>query len=53
MGYYDRALSGLQVPVAAVVFDDEFVASIPHEAHDIPVAAVITPSGFHVLEGTA
>lgn len=52
MGYYDRALSGLPVPVAAVVFDEELVASIPHEAHDVPVDAVITPSGFRPLEGT-
>ncbi|WP_301924825.1 5-formyltetrahydrofolate cyclo-ligase [Corynebacterium glaucum] len=48
-GYYDRALAGLDVPVAAVVYDTEFVAAVPHEAHDAPVDAVITPSGFFPL----
>ena len=47
-GYYDRALTGLDVPVAAVVFDDEFVQHVPHESHDVAVDAVITPSGFFV-----
>lgn len=45
-GYYDRALEGLRVPVAAVVYDEEVVAEVPHDAHDQPVHAVITPSGF-------
>lgn len=48
-GYYDRALAGLDVPVAAVVYDPEFVDAVPHEAHDAPVDAVITPSGFFPL----
>ncbi|QQU85157.1 5-formyltetrahydrofolate cyclo-ligase [Corynebacterium riegelii] len=47
-GYYDRALTGLDVPVAAVVFDDEFVQHVPHDSHDVAVDAVITPSGFFV-----
>lgn len=47
-GYYDRALAGLDTPVAAVVYDEEFVQHVPHEAHDVPVNAVITPSGFFV-----
>lgn len=45
-GYYDRALAGLDVPVAAVVYDSEVVDQVPREAHDQPVDAVITPSGF-------
>lgn len=48
-GYYDRALAGLDVPVAAVVYDTEFVDAVPHEPHDAPVDAVITPSGFFPL----
>lgn len=48
-GYYDRALAGLAVPVAAVVFDHEVVDAVPHEPHDQPVDAVITPAGFWVL----
>ncbi|WJY97106.1 5-formyltetrahydrofolate cyclo-ligase family protein [Corynebacterium fournieri] len=45
-GYYDRALAGLDVPVAAVVFDWEVVEAVPHDAHDQAVDAVITPEGF-------
>lgn len=52
-GYYDRALAGLRVPVAAVVFDHEVVQDVPHNNLDAPVDAVITPSGFFVVEGTA
>lgn len=52
-GYYDRALAGLRVPVAAVVFDHEVVDQVPHGYLDAPVDAVITPSGFFVVAGTA
>ena len=45
-GYYDRALAGLGVPVAAVVYDWEVVDAVPHDAHDQAVDAVITPEGF-------
>ena len=45
-GYYDRALAGLDVPVAAVVFDDERVDEVPAEPHDVPVDAVLSPAGL-------
>lgn len=45
-GYYDRALEKLDVPVAAVVYDEEVVDAVPHDAHDRAVDLVITPSGF-------
>lgn len=45
-GYYDRALAGLGVPVAAVVYGWEVVDAVPHDAHDQAVDAVITPEGF-------
>lgn len=48
-GYYDRALAGLDVPVAAVVYDWEVVDAVPHDAHDQAVDAVITPRGFFRL----
>lgn len=48
-GYYDRALAGRSTPTAAVVFDDELVDAVPHDPHDVPVDAVITPSGFRVF----
>ena len=45
-GYYDRALAAPETvaPVVAIVFDEEFVESIPTEDHDHPVDAVVTPS---------
>ena len=45
-GYYDRALHGLEVPVAAVVYSWELVDAVPHDSHDQAVDAVITPEGF-------
>ena len=45
-GYYDRALAGLDVPVAAVVYGWEVMDAVPHDAHDQAVDAVITPEGF-------
>ena len=45
-GYYDRALTGLDAPVTAVVYDWEVVDAVPHNAFDQAVDAVITPQGF-------
>lgn len=46
-GYYDRALVHARpdAVLVTVVFDDERVDELPHEAHDRPVTAVVTPSG--------
>ncbi len=49
-GFYDRFLADLPDyavggPLRAVVlFDDELVDAVPHEPHDQPVDAVVTPS---------
>lgn len=51
-GYYDRLLA--DVPrhsdggplLVAVVHDDELVEALPHEPHDRPVDAVLTPSTY-------
>lgn len=45
-GFYDRVLASLPdgVPVIAMVGDHDVVASVPVEAHDRPVDAVITPT---------
>ena len=47
-GYYDRALSALKkpVPVVALVFKDELLDSVPVEAHDQPIDAVVTEDGI-------
>lgn len=46
-GYYDRALplAAPDTPVLAVVRDEELLAWLPAEAHDIPVNGVLTPGG--------
>lgn len=54
-GYYDRVLARLAGPgrraVAAwaVVYDEEILADVPVEAHDVPVAAALTPGGHRLL----
>ncbi|ASU82439.1 5-formyltetrahydrofolate cyclo-ligase [Nocardiopsis gilva YIM 90087] len=44
-GCYDRALArvGPNTLTLAVIYDTEFVESVPAEAHDRPVRAVVTP----------
>ncbi|WP_267207773.1 5-formyltetrahydrofolate cyclo-ligase [Corynebacterium sp. Marseille-P8863] len=48
-GYYDRALAGLDVPTAAVLYDEEVIDTVPHDAHDVPVHAIITPRGWREI----
>lgn len=45
-GYFDKTLGSMdhRPPVYAMIFDDEFVESVPTEVHDQPVTGVITPS---------
>ncbi len=52
-GSYDRALSR-RAPgstVAALVFDDEIVAALPHDVWDVAVDAAVSPAGWHPLGG--
>jgi 5-formyltetrahydrofolate cyclo-ligase len=47
-GYFDKTLGsmGKRPPVYAIVFDTEFVDSLPREVHDQPVTGVVTPSAL-------
>ena len=45
-GYYDRALPRATAPLVAVVFADELLPEVPTESHDVPVQAVLTPTGL-------
>jgi 5-formyltetrahydrofolate cyclo-ligase len=47
-GYYDRAFEKLNadIPVVAVVYEDELLEHVPSEKHDLKVSMVLTPSGF-------
>jgi len=50
-GYYDRALVDVRAPRCALVFSDELVGQVPHDAHDVPVDLVVTEMGvFRVPE---
>ncbi|MET9545675.1 5-formyltetrahydrofolate cyclo-ligase [Streptomyces sp. 135] len=49
-GSYDRvlarlALSGADPALVVLLYDSEVVARVPAEVHDLPVHAVVTPSG--------
>ncbi|MFF9285747.1 5-formyltetrahydrofolate cyclo-ligase [Streptomyces griseosporeus] len=51
-GSYDRVLArldraGAHPALVVLLYDTEVVASLPEEAHDRPVHAVVTPSGVH------
>lgn len=48
-GYFDKTLGSMarRPPVYAVVFDSEYVESVPSERHDQPVDGVVTPSAVH------
>ena len=41
-GYYDRSLAHATGRVAAILHPNEVVDDVPHDAHDLPVHAVIT-----------
>ena len=45
-GYYDKTLGSMEKcpPVYAVVFDNEYVDSVPREVHDQPVDGLVTPT---------
>lgn len=48
-GFFDRYLEEFQGPVAAVVYEKEFVPELPVEAHDRPVSFVVTEVGIQAL----
>jgi 5-formyltetrahydrofolate cyclo-ligase len=47
-GYFDKTLGSMdrRPPVYAVIFDSEFIESVPSEVHDQRVDGVVTPSGI-------
>lgn len=49
-GFYDRFLSGISGFRVGVSFDSQLVDSVPVEAHDMRMDAVVTPSGVIVCE---
>jgi len=54
-GFYDRAISrlhdkGLQPTLIGVAFDCQEVDIIPAEDHDVAVDAILTESGFRIIQ---
>jgi 5-formyltetrahydrofolate cyclo-ligase len=45
-GFYDRTLEALKVPAIGIGFAGQEVSSLPAEAHDIALSAVLTEAGF-------
>ncbi len=55
-GSYDRVLARLErarahPALVVLLYDSEVVESVPEEAHDRPVDAVVTPSGLRRFKG--
>jgi 5-formyltetrahydrofolate cyclo-ligase len=50
-GSYDRALrrAPADIPVAALLFEGELVDELPSEDWDMPVTAVVSPTGWYEL----
>ncbi|HIY67412.1 MAG TPA: 5-formyltetrahydrofolate cyclo-ligase [Candidatus Agrococcus pullicola] len=51
-GFFDKLLGSMEhlPPAYALVYDEEFLPSVPSEPHDHPVVGVVTPSGIHRIE---
>ena len=49
-GYYDRLLRGLGATTCGVAFDQQIVAGIPVEPHDVRVNRVLTPTRWIQME---
>jgi 5-formyltetrahydrofolate cyclo-ligase len=49
-GYYDQLLRGLRGITCGVAFDQQIVAEIPVEPHDVRVNCVLTPTRWIQLE---
>jgi 5-formyltetrahydrofolate cyclo-ligase len=52
-GSYDRVLRRIPagIPVAALLFEGELVDELPSDDWDMPVTAVVTPTGWYELPG--
>jgi 5-formyltetrahydrofolate cyclo-ligase len=46
-GYYDQLLTTLQGPTCGVAFDQQIVARIPVEPHDMRLSCILTPTRWH------
>ena len=57
-GHYDRAIDRLTAKghmpkLIGIAFDCQEVASVPAEAHDVPLDAILTESGFRMFQSVS
>ncbi len=52
-GYFDKTIGSMErcPPVYAVIFDDEFVETLPSDLHDQPVSGIVTPTRILTFDG--
>ena len=43
-GYYDQLLAEVRGPICGVAFDEQIVAEVPLEPHDVVVDCILTPT---------
>lgn len=52
-GFYDRLLAEVCGHKCGVAFDEQIVAEVPEEPHDVRVDSILTPSRWHLCSRTA
>ena len=52
-GFYDRLLAEVRGHKCGVAFDEQIVAEVPEEPHDVRVDSILTPSRWHLCPRAA
>jgi 5-formyltetrahydrofolate cyclo-ligase len=52
-GFYDRLLAEVRGHKCGVAFDEQIVAEVPEEPHDVRVDSILTPSRWHLCSRAA
>jgi 5-formyltetrahydrofolate cyclo-ligase len=52
-GFYDRLLAEVSGHKCGVAFDEQIVAEVPEEPHDVRVDSILTPSRWHLCSRAA
>jgi len=52
-GFYDRLLAEVRGHKCGVAFDEQIVAQVPEEPHDVRVDSILTPSRWHLCPRAA
>lgn len=52
-GFYDRLLAEVRGHKCGVAFDEQIIAEVPEEPHDVRVDSILTPSRWHLCSRAA